>query len=73
MRWVTSSKPWTWRGRNAGPRTMEQYEDNLQALACSVSADDEMFVDRLVPPGEHTGWGFNDPNYPVRGRPAPSA
>jgi hypothetical protein len=27
-------------------------------------------VDRLVPPGEHTGYGFNDPLYPVQGRPA---
>ncbi|GIW78994.1 MAG: oxidoreductase [Gemmatales bacterium] len=52
-----------------GPRTMEQYLDNLQALQCQITAEDEDFVDKLVPPGEHTGWGFNDPNYPVRGRP----
>jgi len=52
-----------------GPRTMEQYEDYVKALACKISAEDEAFVDRLVPPGEHTGWGFNDPSYPVRGRP----
>jgi aryl-alcohol dehydrogenase (NADP+) len=51
-----------------GPRTMEQYEDYLKALACKISAEDEALVDRLVPPGEHTGWGFNDPSYPVRGR-----
>lgn len=52
-----------------GPRTLEQYEDNLKALACPVTPEDEAVVDRLVPPGEHTGWGFNDPNYPVTGRP----
>jgi aryl-alcohol dehydrogenase-like predicted oxidoreductase len=52
-----------------GPRTMEQYEDYLKALACPVVAEDEAFVDRLIPPGEHTGKGYNDPNYPVRGRP----
>ncbi len=52
-----------------GPRTMEQYEDYLKALACQVTPEDEAFVDRLVPPGEHTGWGFQDPNYPVLGRP----
>jgi len=52
-----------------GPRTLEQLEDNLGALAVTIAAEDEAAVDRLVPPGEHTGWGFNDPNYPVRGRP----
>lgn len=52
-----------------GPRTMEQYEDYMKSLACTVTKADEEFVDRLVPPGEHTGAGFNDPNYPVRGRP----
>ncbi|MCI0358831.1 MAG: aldo/keto reductase [Planctomycetaceae bacterium] len=52
-----------------GPRTMEQLDDNLAALAVSINADDEAFVDRLVPPGEHSGKGFNDPLYPVTGRP----
>lgn len=52
-----------------GPRTMEQLEDNLGALDIKLTADDEAAVDALVPPGEHTGKGYNDPNYPVRGRP----
>ena len=52
-----------------GPRTMEQFEDNIAALAVTITADDEAFVDRLVPPGEHSGKGFNDPLYPVTGRP----
>jgi aryl-alcohol dehydrogenase-like predicted oxidoreductase len=51
-----------------GPRTMEQYEDNLKALDCTITPDDESFVDKLVPPGEHSGKGYNDPSYPVRGR-----
>jgi aryl-alcohol dehydrogenase-like predicted oxidoreductase len=51
-----------------GPRTMQQYEDNLRALDCAINSDDEAVVDRLVPPGEHTGKGYNDPNYPVRSR-----
>ncbi len=51
-----------------GPRTLEQYEDNLRSLECQVTADDEAFVNSLIPPGEHTGKGYNDPNYPVRGR-----
>jgi hypothetical protein len=51
-----------------GPRTMEQLEDNLGALNCAVTPEDEKAVDALVPPGEHTGKGYNDPAYPVRGR-----
>jgi aryl-alcohol dehydrogenase-like predicted oxidoreductase len=52
-----------------GPRTMQQLEDNLAALEVSITRDDESFVDSLVPPGEHSGKGFNDPLYPVQGRP----
>jgi aryl-alcohol dehydrogenase-like predicted oxidoreductase len=52
-----------------GPRTMEQLEDNLGALNCKLTEADEAAVDRLVPPGEHTGKGYNDPLYPVLGRP----
>jgi aryl-alcohol dehydrogenase-like predicted oxidoreductase len=51
-----------------GPRTMEQYEDNRKSVECTVTAEDESIVDSLVPPGEHTGKGYHDPNYPVRGR-----
>jgi aryl-alcohol dehydrogenase-like predicted oxidoreductase len=52
-----------------GPRTLEQLEDNLACLGVAISAADEREVDRLNPAGEHTGIGFNDPQYPVRGRP----
>lgn len=52
-----------------GPRTMEQFEDNLGCLGWEISQDALAEIDRLVPPGEHTGWGFNDPAYPVMGRP----
>lgn len=52
-----------------GPRTLEQLEDNLGALGWRLSEEEEAAVDRLVPPGEHTGKGYNDPSYPVRGRP----
>ena len=51
-----------------GPRTMEQLEDNLGCLDCALSAADEAAIDALVPPGEHTGKGYNDPAYPVLGR-----
>lgn len=53
-----------------GPRTMAQLEDNLGALGATLTPEEEAAVDRLVPPGEHTGYGFNDPLYPVQGRPA---
>jgi hypothetical protein len=47
---------------------MEQFDDNLAALNVTITPEDEAFVDRLVPPGEHSGKGFNDPLYPVTGR-----
>ncbi len=51
-----------------GPRTMEQFEDNLRCLDVTITEDDEQFVNSLVPPGEHSGKGFRDPAYPVTGR-----
>lgn len=51
-----------------GPRTMEQFEDNFGALDVTITAEDESFVDQLVPPGEHSGKGFPDSAYPVTGR-----
>jgi aryl-alcohol dehydrogenase-like predicted oxidoreductase len=56
-----------------GPRTMEQLEDNLPALEVRLTPADEAAVDEQVPPGWHTGRGYTDPMYPVRGRPAPRA
>jgi aryl-alcohol dehydrogenase-like predicted oxidoreductase len=52
-----------------GPRTMEQFDDNLAALAVRITTADEDFVDGLIPPGEHSGKGFRDPQYPITGRP----
>ncbi len=51
-----------------GPRTMEQYQDNKACLEITVTEEDEAFVNRLVPPGEHSGKGFQDTAYPVTGR-----
>jgi aryl-alcohol dehydrogenase-like predicted oxidoreductase len=53
-----------------GPRTMDQFDDNLAALEVTITPEDEAFVDSLVPKGEHSGKGFNDPLYPVLGRPS---
>jgi aryl-alcohol dehydrogenase-like predicted oxidoreductase len=51
-----------------GPRTVEQYEDNLGCLDIEITAEDEDFIDSLVPPGEHSGKGFQDTQYPITGR-----
>ncbi len=52
-----------------GPRTMEHYEDNVGCLGWEMEESALQKINELVPPGEHTGWGFNDPQYPVMGRP----
>ena len=52
-----------------GPRTEEQLEDNLGCLGWEIGRDTLDEIDRLVPPGEHPGTGYNDPQYPVLGRP----
>lgn len=52
-----------------GPRTMTQLEDNLGCLGWDIDSAALDQIDRLVPPGEHTGIGYNDPLYPVQGRP----
>lgn len=51
-----------------GPRTREQFADNVACLDVSLSSEDEAFVDALVPPGEHSGRGFQDTAYPITGR-----
>ncbi len=52
-----------------GPRTVEQWEDNVGCMNIKVTAEDEAFVDNLIPLGEHSGKGFQDSAYPVLGRP----
>lgn len=52
----------------AGPRTEEQWEDYVAALAYRFTADDEALVDRLVPPGHPSTPGYSDPAYPIEGR-----
>lgn len=52
-----------------GPRTLEQYEDNLGSIGWEIDGASLDRIDELVPPGEHTGYGFNDPISPVMGRP----
>src|SRR5262249_40139938 len=51
-----------------GPRTVEQFDDNLGCLNVTITPEDEAFINDLVPPGEHSGKGFQDTAYPVTGR-----
>ena len=51
-----------------GPRTIEQWQDYLEALSYTFSAEDEALIDRLVPIGHPSTPGYNDPAYPLEGR-----
>ena len=53
----------------AGPRTMEQWTEYLGALEHLFSAEDEALVDSMVKSGHPSTPGFNDPKYPLTGRP----
>jgi aryl-alcohol dehydrogenase-like predicted oxidoreductase len=55
----------------AGPRTLQQWQDYLGALECTVDAEDEALVDSLVKPGHPSTPGYNDPAYPLPARCAP--
>jgi aryl-alcohol dehydrogenase-like predicted oxidoreductase len=57
----------------AGPRTLEQLESYLPALDYAFTAEDEALVDGLVPIGHPSTPGYNDPAYPIEGRPTWSA
>ena len=53
----------------AGPRTAEQWTENLGALDHDWDPADEAFLDALVPPGHPSTPGYSDPRYPITGRP----
>jgi aryl-alcohol dehydrogenase (NADP+) len=53
-----------------GPRTLEQWKDYIAALSLRLNAEDESFVDKLVPQGYASTHGYNDPMYPLAGRTA---
>jgi aryl-alcohol dehydrogenase-like predicted oxidoreductase len=64
---------WVWNNRLvhglvAGPRTLEQWRQYLDALDVPFTADDEAFVSGLVPAGHASTYGYTDPIYPVTGR-----
>ena len=52
----------------AGPRTLEQWQGYLGALAYKWSPEDEALADSLVKPGHPSTPGYSDPMYPFYGR-----
>jgi len=54
----------------AGPRTMAQWHDYVGALDYRFTAEDEALIDGLVATGHPSTPGYNDPAYPIEGRPA---
>jgi aryl-alcohol dehydrogenase-like predicted oxidoreductase len=56
----------------AGPRTLEQWQDYLAGVGSRLDAADEALVDSLVSPGHPSTPGYNDPAYPLNGRPVHS-
>jgi aryl-alcohol dehydrogenase-like predicted oxidoreductase len=64
---------WLWANRVvtsviAGPRTLDQWKQYVDAIGTAWSADDEKLVDSLVTPGHPSTPGYNDPQYPFFGR-----
>ena len=53
----------------AGPRTLEHWKGYLGALDHGFDAEDEALLNSLVAPGHPSTPGFNDPRYPLTGRP----
>jgi len=67
LRWVLNSAAVT--SVICGPRTMEHWEDYLAVLdEPPLTAEDEAFVDGMVPPGHPSTPGYTDPAIPVTGR-----
>jgi len=66
LAWVLNNRFIT--GAVGGPRTEEQWEDYIGALAYRLDAEDEALVNRLVVTGHASTPGYNDPSYPIEGR-----
>ncbi|WP_437890860.1 aldo/keto reductase [Phytobacter sp. V91] len=52
----------------AGPRTEAHWDSYMAALDFKLTAEDEQFIDSLVPPGHVSTYGYTDPGYPIEGR-----
>jgi aryl-alcohol dehydrogenase (NADP+) len=53
----------------AGPRTIGQWQEYRTALDYRFTSDDEALIDGLVAAGHPSTPGYNDPAYPIEGRP----
>jgi aryl-alcohol dehydrogenase-like predicted oxidoreductase len=53
----------------AGPRTMDQWTDYVAGLGFEFTAEDEAFMNEMVPAGHPSTYGYTDPRYPLEGRP----
>lgn len=65
---------WLLNNRNvtsviAGPRTFEQWESYIAAFDADFTKEDEDLLNSLVPAGHPSTPGYNDPKYPITGRP----
>jgi len=67
VNWVLNNHLIT--GTIAGPRTEAQWDDYIGALKYKFTEEDEALVNSLVPEGHPSTPGFNDPAYPLEGRP----
>ena len=53
----------------AGPRTLEHWKSYLDIFKHEFTAEDEALIDSMVSSGHPSTPGYNDPQYPVIGRP----
>lgn len=67
LAWVLNNRLVT--GAVGGPRTEEQWDAYGASMTCTLTPEDEAFVDRLVSPGHPSTPGYSDPSYPIEGRP----
>lgn len=67
VRWVLNNRLVC--GVIGGPRTEAQWEGYLSALDAAFTAEDEAVVSGLVSAGHSSTHGYNDPAYPIEGRP----
>ena len=65
--WVLNNSLVT--GVIAGPRTPEQLEDYLGVFKHRFTKEDEALIDAMVVTGHSSTPGYNDPAYPIEGRP----
>ncbi len=67
IHWVLNNALVT--GTIVGPRTEAQLDDYIAALAYRFTAEDEAMISGEVAPGHPSTPGYNDPHYPIEGRP----